>query len=59
MLLVFVSHVYILVSLNQINREFDRIRHDASVMENRMRLIAEQVGVSASDWKNPRYRMFR
>lgn len=58
-LLVFLSHFYILISLNRINRELGRLRHDATVMEHRMRLIAEEVGVSASDWKNPRYPMFR
>ena len=58
-LLVFLSHFYILISLNRINRELGRLRHDATVMEHRMRLIAEKVGVSASDWKNPRNPMFQ
>lgn len=57
-LLVLLSHFYILVSLNRITRELDRLNNDVSVMEDRMRLIAEEVCVSYRDWENPRYPIF-
>ena len=40
----------ILESINEINREFVSMEYKLRRMEERMGLIAEQVGVSSSDW---------
>ena len=49
-LIVLLLQFHILASVSNINRELDSMDYELSHMENRMKLIAEQVGVSSSDW---------
>ncbi len=58
-LIVLLLQFQILASVNEINRELGSMDYELSHMENRMKLIAEQVGVSSSDWNWTRGRRSR
>ena len=46
-LILLLLHFQILAAINGINRELDSIDYELSRMDNRLALIAEQVGISS------------
>ena len=50
-LILLLLHFQILAAINGINRELDSIDYELSRMDNRLALMAEQVGISYSDWR--------
>ena len=50
-LIVLLLQFQILASVNEINRELGSMDYELSRMDNRLALMAEQVGISYSDWR--------